>query len=340
MTLIKKKRIGLIILAFASSILPLIVRNPYYIHILIMVGINAILAMTFILMLRTGLISIAIAVFWGVGAYSTAMLSMKLGLSFWLSLPLGALITGIVALFLGLFLLRNAGFTFIILTMALGEMAVLAIGQNPFMGGYQGLVGIPAIDPIIMPFLGTIEFSSKVSYYYLMLCLFWFVVLVISSFYAAWVGRAWSAIGLKAQLAESLGINLYRYRLWVFVFASSIAGLAGGFYAHYYGTIEPATFGTFKTIYVHIMAVLGGIGFPILGPVVGAFILTYIPEILRIAEEVEPIITGFCILFIILFMPDGILGFFDQQKNLKRPAEILVKFSKLIKNILLSNPRR
>ncbi|MBW1996648.1 MAG: branched-chain amino acid ABC transporter permease [Deltaproteobacteria bacterium] len=304
------KILEVIILIIASALLPLVVRNPYYVHLLIMVGINAVLSMTFVLMLRTGLISLAIAAFWGIGAYSSALLTLRFGLPVWLAMPSAVLITGVVGALIGALLVKQGGFGFIIQTLALGFIVLLVFGTFKVFGGYVGLVGIPYPEPIPIPFGGSLTFSptSKISYFYLMLCLVLLIVLVLAAFYSGWAGRAWRAIGLSPRLAESLGINLFRYRLLAFLIASSMAGLMGSFYAHYYGALVPGTFGPFKTIYVHVYAILGGIEFPILGPMVGALIMTFVPELLRITEGAEPIFTGILVILLILFLPSGLLG--------------------------------
>jgi branched-chain amino acid transport system permease protein len=141
-----------------------------------------------------------------------------------------------------------------------------------------------------------------------MLFLSLLMVLILTAFYSSSAGRAWRAIGLSAYLAESLGINLFNYRLLAFIIASTIAGLMGSFFAHYYGALVPGSFGPFKTINVHVYAILGGLNFPILGPVVGSFIMTFVPEFLRITEGVEPIFTGILMILLILFLPNGLLG--------------------------------
>lgn len=138
-----KNLIGLIGLLILACLVPLVMDNPYYIHLLILAGINAMLAMTFVLMLRTGLISIAIAAFWGIGAYASAVLSVKFNIIFWFALPIATIITAIVAIVLGFFFVRNAGFSFVIMSLVLAEVLVLAFGNTPFLGGYQGIMGIP-----------------------------------------------------------------------------------------------------------------------------------------------------------------------------------------------------
>jgi len=313
---------------------PLVVESPYYMHLLIMVCMNAILAMTFILMLRAGMISLGIAAFWGVGAYVSALLAMKLGLSFWISLPLATIITGMVALAIGSVLVKNPGFGFTILTVVIGQIAELAFAHLPYLGGYQGIVSIPPVDPINIPLLFSIQFTSKSASYYLILILLLVVVLGYTAFYSAWTGRAWAAIALNPRLAESKGINTYRYRLLAFVVASAGAGLAGSFYAHYYGAIGPMTFGVFKTIYIQIYAILGGVGFPFLGPAIGAFIMIIVPEALRVAKEVEPIITGILLILLVLLLPEGLLSLLIRRRGAGKPLERLAPVARWIKGLL------
>jgi branched-chain amino acid transport system permease protein len=330
-----RKTAGFVLLAAMLCLVPLFVDSPYYLHLLIMSGINAILAMTFTLMLTTGLISLAIAVFWSFGAYASTLAVMNLGLSSWLALPLSVVVTGIIAYGIGYLLVKNTGFGFLILTSVLGMLIVLIYGNINWLGGYQGIEAIPTPDPIPIPYVTQIEFISKASFYYLMLGSLFFVILAFSAFYASWAGRAWRAIGLGPNLAESIGVDLHRYRLLSFVVASMGAGLAGSFYAHYIGAVTPSTFGIFKTIHIHIYAILGGLGFPILGPIIGALIMTFVPEILRITGEIEPIFTGFLIIILIKFLPGGVLSLFAKQK--KGTDQAFARLSAQIKSLLSSD---
>lgn len=325
------KFIGLAILGVILVIIPVVVDSPYYIHLLIMVGINSVLAMTFIILLRTGLITLAIAAFWGIGAYASALLAMRLDLSFWLALPAATIITGIVALVIGYLLVRNSGFSFIITTLVLAFVTVLVFGTFDVFGGYVGIVNIPPPSPIHLPFLPPIEFVSKTPYYYLMLFLVLLVILTFSAFYTAWTGRAWKAIGLSPRLAESLGVNLFRYRLLAFIIAGMAAGLMGSFYAHYYTAIVPSTFGPFKTIYMHVYAILGGIGFAIAGPVIGSLIMTIVPEFLRVTKGIEPIITGSLVILLVMFLPNGLLGLLSSRERAARPSENIARVGRWIR---------
>ena len=327
------KLIGLIVLGVILVLVPWLVHSPYHMHLLIMVGIYAVLAMTFIFLLRTGLITLAIAAFWGIGAYSSALLTMRLGLSFWLALPLSTIITGIIGLCIGYILVRNPGFAFIIITLAFGMAIVQVFGTFDVFGGYVGIVNIPRPEPIPIPFLAPIEFSrvSKTAYYYLMLFLVLLVVLAFSAFYTSWAGRAWRAIGLSPHLAESLGVNLFRYRLVAFVIAAAAAGLMGSFYAHYMESLVPNAFNVFKTIYAHIYAILGGIGFAISGPVIGALIMTIVPELLRVAGAVERMITGGLLILLVMFLPNGLLGLLTSWRSVERPSESIARVGRWIR---------
>jgi branched-chain amino acid transport system permease protein len=153
-----------------------------------------------------------------------------------------------------------------------------------------------------------------------MLVIFLLVVIVFHALYTCRIGRVWKALSLSPELAQTLGINVYRYRVLAFVIASSAAGLTGSFYVHYTQTLAPATFGGFFSILVQLYPILGGINYYILGPTLGATIMTLVPEFLRIAENIEPIITGILVLLIVLFFPGGILGSITQVPRLDVPS--------------------
>jgi len=169
-------------------------------------------------------------------------------------------------------------------------------------------LNIPAPDNINLPFLSSISFASSQSQYYLLLFILLLVVAILTAIYASSIGRAWNAIGLNDHLASTLGINVFRYRLIAFVLACTLVGLVGSFYAHFVGIIRPETFNIFKTIYVHIYAILGGVLNAFLGPAVGASVLVYFPELIRITREVEPIITGLLLIVLMIFLPSGLLS--------------------------------
>ncbi len=142
-----RRYLGFLVLLVALALVPLWVKSPYYIDLLVMIMVNAGLAMTFVMLLRTGLISLCVAAFWGIGAYASAVLSVNAGLSFWACLPLSTLITAVFALVIGYVIIRNAGFTFIIMTTVLALLFVTVVGNIKALGGYNGISNIPAPTP-------------------------------------------------------------------------------------------------------------------------------------------------------------------------------------------------
>ena len=325
--------INIVTLFILFAIVPLFTRSPYHLNLLIMSGIYAVLAMTFVLLLRTGLISLAIAAFWGIGAYSSTMMVLKLNVSFWLSLPLSVIITGVFGLGLGFILLQNPGFGFVAMTMMMGLLFSVAVGSTAFLGGYPGIFNIPRPENVRLPLLPPIQFASDVAFYYLMMVLVLAIVLVFSAFYRAWTGRAWTAIGLNKPLAESLGINVFRYRMVAFVVAATAAGLMGSFYAHYQAAVNPETFNLFRTMYVHIYAILGGLGFPVLGPVIGSLLMVFFAEVMRFAQDIQPIIIGGLLIVLIVFLPKGLLSLPGLQEFTTDPIQSVAKLGRAISGL-------
>ena len=326
-----KKRIGFFSFLLIAFLLPFIVTSPYHINIFIMVAINTILSMTFVLVFRTGLLTLGIAGFYVIGAYCSAVLTKMLGISFWLALPIGAIVTGIITLMLGLIIIRSwakgSELVFLFFTIIFNLVIVKLIGYTEVLGGLSGMIGIPRPEPIFIPFYGPIEFSGKVPYYYLICFLLILTMIVFYAFYTSQMGRAWRAIKLSPQLAASLGINIFRYRLLAFVISGAFAGLVGSFYASYSTALVPENFGILESIFFQIYAILGGLNFYISGPIIGALILTWIPELLRISKELEPIISGFILVTLVVFLPGGILSL---PERISRLQTLFVKITRNI----------
>jgi branched-chain amino acid transport system permease protein len=298
----KKPAAALVFLLVLIAI-PQVLDRSYYLHLRILIMMNAVLAMSFIMLWRTGLLNLSIAGFWGIGAYSYAMLTTKAGLSFWLALPGSVAIGAAIAALLGLLICRRGGIAFIIPSLAFGFIVPLVFGSFEFFGKYIGLYGLKAPDPI-----GAIHFESKASFYYLLLALSIVIIVIALGLYRGWTGRAWQAIGLSPRLSGSLGYSVFKYRLLCFIIASGIAVAMGVFYASYSVNISPAAYGPLKCINVQMYALLGGLGFPIMGPVVGSTVLTIAPEVFRMSGEYEAILTGTVIILIAMYLPQGLLG--------------------------------
>jgi branched-chain amino acid transport system permease protein len=308
-----RHRISFIIVIVAVLVcagIPRMFPSPYYLDLFVVLIVNAVLAMAFVLMLRAGLINLGLAAFWGFGGYVSALLVMRLGLPFWASLPLATLITAALAFVCGYILIGSgsSGFTFVILTSVIGMLFTVVVGNIKSISGYSGLSKIPRPNAIDLPGLPALTFTSKPHMFYLAVFLFVVIVFVLRAFYSAWTGRAWTAIALNPRLAESVGVNVFRFRLLSFVTGSAVVGLIGSFYAHYTGFLSPNTFGIWQNINLQIFAILGGLGYPIAGPLLGSAVMTLLTESMRSVKTIAPAAQGGILVLLILFLPNGLLG--------------------------------
>lgn len=305
-----KRILFLILILLFFIAVPIFTKNTYTLHLVMLFFIASVLGMGFSMIYSTGLITLGAAAFYAIGAYSATLLTLKAGLSFWTALPLSMIITACIACIIGMIFIRASSIAFVILSMLFALTIYNLLGSVQSLGGWGGFINIPRPSPIDIPLIGKISFESRASFYYL--CLF-FTLFFTLSFYAIYtsrIGRAWKIIKQSPRLAQSLGINIYRYRILSFVIASTAAGTMGAFYSHYYQVIVPAMFGGFISIQLQVYAALGGLEYYILGPIVGAFIMIFVPEWLSIAQEIQPIIFGAILIIIIVFFPGGILHTF------------------------------
>jgi branched-chain amino acid transport system permease protein len=321
----RKSLVASIVAVIIFAVIPLFVRSPYYLDLLIITMVNTVLAIAFIMTLRTGLMNLGLAAFWGIGAYASATFTTRFNMSFWESLPLSVLITIVFALIIGYFLIHSGGggFGFVMLSSVVGMLFSVTVGNIKFLKGYNGITDIPDPTPIHLPFLQPIEFVSKIQYYYLGLILLLVIILISKAFYSAWTGRAWNAIGLNPRLAESLGINLVRFKLLSFVLSSALVGMIGCFYAQYEGYVIPGTFSMWVNVYIQIYAILGGLGYVIMGPLIGSAAYTYLSDITRNLQEYTPVFLGVLLILLILFLPKGLLGLLQWR------SEVVDKINKL-----------
>jgi len=290
---------GLLAVLALVGVLPFVVR-PFQLEILILLFINILVVASYRFIVLTGEWSFGHVVTMGVGAYTSALLSIRLGLSPWLGIPLGGLMSAFVAYVLSFPLFRMKAFFFLIGTFAAAEAIRLCwLKFRKFFGGADGLTGIPSLH------IGEVSLGRPMSFYF-----FAFIVLAISLFVMyrferSRFGLTLSAIHFKDSLAESIGVNARRYRTQAFVVASFFAGVAGALYAHYYGNISPHAFGLELMLNVMVWAIVGGTA-TFIGPIVGATLLTIINEFARVALEYRPLIYGVILILTMLFLPQGL----------------------------------
>jgi branched-chain amino acid transport system permease protein len=275
--------------------------SGYAITILITVAIYAILAHSLnIITGHAGQISLGHAAFFGIGAYTSALLYTEAGLPFWLSVPLAAIAAGIIGALLGIPCLRVRDDFLAITTMGINFVVEAVFLYIPFFGGAMGIGGINLPD-----WFG--REMSKPEYFILILAVFGLLLIVDYKLGRSWIGLAWASIREDEQAAEAMGVDVVRFKVMAFILGSMIAGLAGGFYAHFLTFIMPQNFGFPMSIVILSMVVFGGIGTR-WGPLLGALILGVLPELSRPIMEYRTFLYGLLLMFMMRFQPDGLLG--------------------------------
>lgn len=296
----------LIVLAFS---LPLYVTSRFYLHILIMCCIWGIAATSMnLIMGYTGQVNLAHGAFFGIGAYSAGLLILKCGVNFWPALILACTITVIAGFLIGLLALRTKGSYFAIGTMCFNVIVTVVIDSwEELTEGARGLLGIPRPAPIPLPFGGQISFSSMVSNYYLALIFLLLTLFVIYRIVHSMMGRSFIAIRGNEELAESIGISAMRTKLLSFMISTAFAGLAGVLYASYIGFLNPEISDYHVTFEFLIFCIIGGLG-TMGGPLIGAFLLTVVSELLHGVAVPRLVAYGFLLVLMIIFLRGGIVG--------------------------------
>lgn len=306
---------------FLASI-PLWVRNQYYLHVLINTGIFAIAAMSLNLLLGyTGQLSLGHVAFFGIGAYTSALISLGFDLQLtpghtlvfeprpvWVGFLSGVAVAGMFGWVIGKLSFRVRGAYFVIVTVSFAEVVKLvALNWVDLTEGPMALNNIPPVA-IALPGLGELTFWKKEPNYYLVLAVCFLSYAVIRRLVRSRAGRAFVALRENEPLAESVGVDVTRFLVLAAVISAAIAGAAGGLYAHYIKIVDPDIFLFFYTVTMVIMVITGGKG-TLVGPLVGAVIFGILPEVLRTMArpEVQWIIYGIFMILIVFFLPDGIV---------------------------------
>lgn len=266
--------------------------------------VNALLGLSLYFTLSAGQLSLANGAFMGIGAYTAALLTIKADAPFLLALLGGALLPAVIAVPLGLPILRLRGVFLAIATIAFGEV-VRIVGLNLHItGGALGLSGIP----------------EKTKFWHLLLAL-------ALTLYLLWrlrdsrMGKACAAIREDESAARTMGIDTARYKLIAFVLGAAVAGLAGGLAAHFLFFISPNDYGFGRAVDILVYAIVGGIA-SFVGPVLGAWLITLIPDFIRNVRPfgVDPgptslFLNGLILLLVMLFLPNGLVSLVGEARR-------------------------
>jgi branched-chain amino acid transport system permease protein len=287
----------------AAVILPLFLRSPYHRHVLVLAALFTLMALGFDLVLGyLGELSLGHAAFFGIGAYTTALLTRGFDVPFPIDLLAAALSTGCVGLLVGAPSLRLKGPYFAIVTFGFAEILhLIALNWTSLTRGPMGLPDIPHAR------LGPLRITNELGHYYVVLALIGLAILVTRRLLESTVGQAFLAIRENEELAAATGIPTFRFKLIGFVIGMIFTGAAGSVYARYVHFVDPTALSFYYTVTVVSMVIVGGQG-SIAGTVLGAILFTVLPEYLRVAEGARLVIFGALLMVAIVFMPDGLRG--------------------------------
>lgn len=259
-----------------------------YSTLIFSVGIHAMLALSIYLTLSCWLLSLGNAAFMGIGAYVSALATMHLGVPFLLAIGMGALLPALVALTIGIPTLRLAGVYLAMATLAFGEVVRVALLNMEITGGPLGLNGIP----------------QKTEAWHILLALILLIVFFVRLGRSKF-GRSLEAIREDETAAAVMGIDVARYKLWAFVMGAVIAGVAGALNAHFTFFLSPREYGFDPAVDILTMAVLGGTS-SFIGPILGATILTILPEALRFLDAYRLAVNGLILIVVTVYLPRGL----------------------------------
>jgi branched-chain amino acid transport system permease protein len=243
------------------------------------------------------------AAFFGIGAYTSGILTTKFGINPWLAMPAGAVLSGAVAWLVGIPALRLKGHYLAMATLGFGVIVNIVMAQETaWTGGPTGMMGIPGLR------IAGRKIVSDLAWYYLVWVAVFLALIFCLHLLHSRVGRALRAIHDDETAAESVGVPTARYKLRVFMLGAILAAVAGSFYAHYVSCLNPGSFNLMWSIRFMLMVMVGGMR-SLWGAVLGAVLMTFVGnEWLQVFAESEILVYGALLLVIVLFVPGGLVS--------------------------------
>ena len=260
-----------------------------YSNLVLTIGIDALLALSIWLTLSCGLLAMANAAFMGLGAYTASLLTINAGAPFPVAVLGGMALPTAVALLVGLPTLRLSGVYLAMATLGFGEVVrITLLNADSLTGGALGLSGIPQLT----------------QWWHVVLAVA-LVLLVLWRMRRSRIGRAFEAIKEDEIAASLMGVGVMAHKMLAFALGAAIAGLAGALSAHLSSYIGPGEFGFDRGVDILTMAIFGGIG-SLFGPVIGAAVITVLPELLRSFRDYRTMLNGAILVLVVLFLPKGL----------------------------------
>lgn len=311
-----RKALGIVALLAAAAVLPLLVTDPHRQNFLILILMAAQMGVAWnIVGGYAGQVSLGHAVFYGIGAYTSTMLVLGLGLTPWLGWLAGGVVAVLFALAMGLPCFRLKGHYFAMATIAVAEIVQILVTNSEFLEGAVGLY-----LPMDRSGFLAMSFLSKLPYYYIILGLLVVTVLVSWAIERSHIGYYFRAIKDEPEAARALGVDLTKYKLIALSVSAFLTAMGGSFYAQKEMFIDPGSvFATSISIKIALVAILGGVG-TLLGPVLGAGILITIEEYSRVlfgstGSGTDMIIYAMMIILVAVFSPSGVLGLLQDLRR-------------------------
>jgi branched-chain amino acid transport system permease protein len=294
--------------AIVIGLLPLVFTDSYWRTNLIICAINVLLAVGLDFVLGyAGQLNLGQSAFYGIGAYTSTLLIMNLGMPFWIAFVFGVLLAGICGMLLSVFAVRLRGHYLAIASLGFAVITYqillnwISVTQGPL-----GIYAIPPPPPFNIPGLPAVDFSNHANLFYLTAGFALVTYILLDKLVRSPVGETLTAIREDEISAASLGINCQRWKVFAFAISSAVAGAAGCFYASFVGTLVPDAFFITESFTILAMVIVGGMG-TLIGPVLGAILLTILPEVLRGIGDLRLIVYGVSVTLVVLFMPGGMV---------------------------------
>jgi branched-chain amino acid transport system permease protein len=303
-----RRWLGIAAAVAVIALLPIIAQGSAYWHgIMIICALNVLLAMSLNLVLGyTGQLNLGQSAFYGIGAYVTTVLVQTLKWNFWIAMAAGTFAAGLVGIVLAVFAFRLRGHYLAIASLAFAVITYqILINWVSVTKGPLGIYGIAPPPPIALGPV-TIAFTSPANLFYLVAGIGLVVYVALGNLISSPIGETLRAIREDEVSAAALGVNGKLWKVFAFALGSAIAGLAGAFYPGFVGTLVPDAFFIIESFTLLAMVIVGGMG-TMIGPVIGAVLLTVLPELLRGIGDLRLLVYGLALTLVVLFMPGGIV---------------------------------
>ena len=303
---------------------PFVATTPYQIHILNLCGIYILISFGLnIAMGYAGQFNLAMGALWGVGSYTAAILNTKMGTPFWITFPAAVIVTGLIGALVGLPSLKVRSHYLAIVTIGLGQVInILMLQLEDFTGGALG------IGNIQKPSFFGLSIGDDKSFYFLILLVVILGYIIARQIVGHRIGRTFRAIRDDYQAAKAMGVNTAFYQIIAFIISAAYAGAAGALFAHLNSYISPDIYEFKSTLFVMTMTMVGGMG-SLIGSIVGGLALPILNEYLRVIKDWQRVAYGLSIMFVVLFMPGGVIELTRRMRNSRGRGNYLPWWRKL-----------